>query len=144
MSTDNYPPVLAADGEGYEDWKKLIGMWVKFTKFEKKQQASVITVKSLQGEARSTALAAPEGELDLDEGVGKLLGYLDKLYLKDKDTRGYECWKKLSTYKRTEGMSILSYCAEYRRLKGEAKGHKIEISDTTFAYMLLDNFKFFG
>ena len=142
MSTNdnsNGPPVLAADGHGYEEWKKLVKMWAKFTKYEKKQQASVIAVKSLKGEARSIALAMEESELDSDEGVKKLLENLDKLYLKDQDTRDYECWKKITTYKRAENASVLSYCAEFRRLRTEAKVHKIEFSDTTFGFMLLDN-----
>ena len=115
MSTNdnsNGPPVLAADGHGYEEWKKLVKMWAKFTKYEKKQQASVIAVKSLKGEARSIALAMEESELDSDEGVKKLLENLDKLYLKDQDTRDYECWKKITTYKRAENALVLSYCAE--------------------------------
>ena len=137
--SSNGPPVLAGDGQGYEDWKKLVRMWAKFTKYEKKQQASVIAVKSLKGEARSIALSMPETELDSDNGVKLLLDHLDKLYLKDKDTRDYECWKKITTYRRGENASVLSYCAEFRRLRAEAKLHKIEFSDTTFGFMLLDN-----
>ena len=114
-------------------------MWAKFTKYEKKQRASVIAVKSLKGEARSVALSMTDEEIDSDDGVKKLLEHLDKLYLKDKDTRDYECWKRITTYKRVENASILSYCAEFRRLRTEAKSHKIEFSDTTFGFMLLDN-----
>ena len=38
--------------------------------------------------------------------------------------------------------SILSYCAEFRRLRLEAKQYSMEISDTTFSYMLLDKSNF--
>ena len=142
MSTSessNGPPSLAGDGTGYEEWKKLLKMWAKFTKYPKNQQASVVTVKSLKGEARSIALSMEDAEIESDEGVKKLIENLDKLYLKDQDTRDYECWKKITTYKRAENASVLSYCAEFRRLRTEAKKHKIEFSDTTFGFMLLDN-----
>ena len=108
----------------------------------KRQQGAVIAVKALKGEARSLALSISEEELDAENGLETLIKELDKLYLKDKDTMGYECWKKFSTYVRSMDASILSYCAEFRRLRIEAKQYNIEISDTTFGYMLLDNSNF--
>ena len=135
------PPTLAENGEGYEEWK-LTKMWMKFTKFRRTEQGSVLAVKALKGEARSLALSLPEEDLDSEDGVDKLLMELDKLYLKDKDTMGYDCWKKLSTYSRSTETSILSYCAEFRRLRIEAKRYSIEISDTTFSYMLMDKCNF--
>ena len=131
------PPTLAENGEHYEEWKKLTNMWIKFTKFKKTELGSVLAVKALKGEARSVALSISE-ELEGENGVDKLLTELDKLYLKDKDTMGYDCWKKLSSYSQSAETSILSYCAEFWRLRIEAKLYSIEISDTTFSYMLLD------
>ena len=67
MSTSegsNGPPSLAGDGTGYEEWKKLLKMWAKFTKYPKNQQASVVTVKSLKGEARSIALSMEDAEIE--------------------------------------------------------------------------------
>ena len=133
------PPSLAESGDGYEEWKKLVKMWSKFTTFAKNKQASVIAVKALKGEAQSVALAMEDSELEDDEGVKKLLEELDKLYMKDKDMLGYESWKKISKYKRPANSTILSYCAEYRRIRSEAKKYDIEVSDTTFSFMLLDN-----
>ena len=133
------PPALPEDGREYEEWKKMVKLWSKFTKFGKKERASVVTVNALQGEARSVALALEEEVLDADDGLDKLISELDKLYLKDKDMLGYESWKKISKYKRPANSSILSYCAEYRRIRSEAKKYDIVISDTTFSFMLLDN-----
>ena len=137
-----HPPFLAENGTAYEEWKKLTKMWRKFTKFKKAEQGSVLAVKALKGEARSLALSIPEDQLDADDGVETLFNELDKLYLKDKDTLGYEYWKKLSSYTRSMDASILSYCAEFRRLRIEAKKYDIIISDTTFSYMLLDKSNF--
>ena len=43
-SSENFtgPPALAVDGEGYEDWKKLIKMWAKFTKYEKNNELRLL------------------------------------------------------------------------------------------------------
>lgn len=141
MSADSasHPPVLSESGENYEEWKKLTKYWMKFTKIKKSEQGAFLTVKALKGEARSLALSIPEEQLDADDGVDVLMKELDKLYLKDKDTLGYECWKKFSTYTRAQDSSILSYCAEFRRIRMEAVKYKVEMSDTTFAFMLLDN-----
>ena len=103
-----HPPPLPENGEGYEEWKKMITMWSKFTKFEKKQRASVVTVNALKGEARSVALSMENTVLDADDGLDKLILELDKLHLKDKDMLGYESWKKISKYKRQANSSILS------------------------------------
>ena len=92
-----HPPFLAENDTDYEEWKKLTKMWRKFTKFKKAEQGSVLAVKALKGEARSLALSIPEDQLDADDGVETLFNELDKLYLKDKDTLGYEYWKKLSS-----------------------------------------------
>ena len=93
----------------------------------------------MKGEARSVELSMENTVLDADDGLDKLILELDKLYLKDKDMLGYESWKKISKYKRQANSSILSYCAEYRRIRSEAKNYDIVISDTTFSFMLLDN-----
>ena len=138
-SSASHPPVLSESGENYEEWKKLTKYWMKFTKIKKSEQGAFLTVKALKGEARSLALSIPEEQLDANDGVDVLMKELDKLYLKDKDTLGYECWKKFSTYTRAQDSSILSYCAEFRRIRMEAVKYKVEMSDTTFAFMLLDN-----
>ena len=36
------PPALPENGEGYDEWKKLVKMWGKFTKFAKKEQAKLV------------------------------------------------------------------------------------------------------
>ena len=58
------PPVLSANGKEYEEWKKMIFRWVKFTNFKKSQHAGVISCKALSGEARSVALAIPDEDLE--------------------------------------------------------------------------------
>ena len=115
---------------------------MKFTKIKDTEQGSVLAVKALKGDARLIALSIPEEHLDSANGVMKLFEELDKLYLKDKDTMGYDCWKRFSTYSRATDTSILSYCAEFRRLRCEAKRYSIDISDTTFSYMLLGKCNF--
>ena len=92
------PPVLATDGSDYEDWKILLKRWLKFSKFSKNQIASAVSVKSLSGEARALALSIDDSVLDTEDGIDYLLQELDKLFLKDSDTRGYESWKKLTEF----------------------------------------------
>ena len=45
-----HTPPLPENGEGYEEWKKMIAMWSKFTKYEKKQRAPVVTVNAFRKE----------------------------------------------------------------------------------------------
>lgn len=132
------PPILSLDGSDYSEWKIAVNRWAKFTSYKKIQLASVVSVKSLSGEARSLALAIPDGDLDTDVGLGNLLKELDKLYMKDEDMLGYESWRKLITFKRNN-KSVLEYCAEFQRLRRNAEKYKITMSDSLYSYILLDN-----
>ena len=83
------PPILS-DGSDFKEWKIAVRRWAKFTSYDKLKLASVVSVKALNGEARSLALSIPDAKLDVEAGLENLLKELDKLYLKDEDMLGYE------------------------------------------------------
>ena len=142
MATDLFkggaPPILSPDGCNYKEWKKLVKRWTKFVKAEDSKIATIVSVKSLSGEAQSIALSIEDDELEKVSGLQTLFSELDKLYEKDAETQGYEIWKDFIAFKRGE-KTILEYCAEYRRLRREAVKYDINISKCVFAYLLLDN-----
>merc|ERR1712105_88508 len=88
----NCPPILDTKEIEYEDWKKLTNRWTKVTNVEKNKHALLVSVKSLFGEALSLALSLDDENLESEDGIQYLFGELDKLYLKDKDSRGFNAW----------------------------------------------------
>ena len=93
------PPVLD-NGDNYEDWKTAVKRWSTFTKFHKNQLASVVSVLAFKGEGKSLALSISDDLLNQDNGLEHLFEELDKLYLRDRDSIGFECYKKLVSFKR--------------------------------------------
>ena len=69
------PPAMR-DGLSYENCKKEIVIWQRFTKLEKKKQGLAIFL-SLEGEARETALEIDINELD--DGAERIITQLDQL-----------------------------------------------------------------
>lgn len=128
------PPILSVDGTDFNEWKIATQRWAKFTNYKKEQLASVVSVKALSGEARSLALSVPDSLLDVGTGLTYLLGELDKLFLKDADTIGYESWKKFISFRR-DRKSVLEYCSEFQRLRRDAEKYNITVSDNTFSYI---------
>ena len=100
MNNGCLPPVLSADGTDYLEWKVAVRRWATFTKYTNTQWASVVSVKSLSGEARSLALSISDEEIGAEDGLDNLIAELDTLYLNDEDTLGYEAWRKLIEFKR--------------------------------------------
>ena len=87
MLSENFanPPTLAENGVDYEEWKKLKKMWMKFTKFKKTEQGSVLSVRALKGKSRSLALLISEEEFRCTGWSSGTENGLGKPYLKDQD-----------------------------------------------------------
>ena len=80
-------------------WKKLVRKWSKVVNVKPNLIANAVIVKSLQGEARSLALSIDDDKLETDTGLEVLITELDSLFEKDKDSCGYDAWKKCISFK---------------------------------------------
>ena len=128
------PPAMR-DGLSYENWKKEISIWQRFTKVEKKKQGLAIFL-SLEGEARETVLDIPIDELDEDEGSSKVLAKLDKLYLKDKIHLAYQAYHIFAKFQRNTEMNMDTYINEFEKLYNKAKSYEMALPDGILAYEL--------
>ena len=66
----------------YDDWKKEINIWRKFTDLDKKKQGGALFL-TLTGKARETVLAEVLADEYDKDGIGDtIITSLDTLYLK--------------------------------------------------------------
>ena len=94
MSSKFEPPKFMDDASGYPEYKKLLLRWSRITKTPKEQQAEVV-LYHLQGhpsgvqEKIDTALGP--AVVNQDDGLAKLIEYLDAIYAEDPMS---EAWSK--------------------------------------------------
>lgn len=133
-------PVLKnTSGSEYLEWKKLAQMWRRLTKVKKEEQASYVVLSGLANqEAKTIGLGLSDTELNADDGLDILIAELDKAFQKDDDARGYEAWLLLKNFVKKPDASYQEYCSQFNRLRKEAADFDVQVSDTTFAFMLLD------
>ena len=126
------PPALREDIP-FENWKKEISIWQRFTTLSPRKQALAIFL-SLTGKAREAVLELDIDTLNTDDGVDRVLEQLDKLYLKDKLQLAYQAYDNFRKFKRPSEMPIADFVIEFDRLYNRAKAYKMELPDGILAY----------
>lgn len=141
MATKEYvkPPKFGGE-KTYERWISELQAWQVISKVEKKNQALAIALSFDEGsEVRDKVFHEIKiNELNVDDGMTKLLEYLDKWYKKDELSGAYEAWGNFDKYKKSEDISIESYILGYQKRCKSLSKHKIEIPKCVLAFKLLD------
>ena len=75
------PPLFSKDSS-YEDFKKELNIWKLLKSCTDKEQGPLV-FRSLTGKAKTAALELTEAEIGAEDGLSKILGKLDKLFLPD-------------------------------------------------------------
>ena len=86
------PPVLSDPG-GYSNWRADLEIWEMFTDLEKKKRGPAGFL-SLTGQARECVRGLGAVEISKETGFKSIIEQLDKIFLKDSDTRAYIAFKK--------------------------------------------------
>lgn len=133
------PPVFS-DAKPYDRWKTEVSAWTKVTKLSKKQQGLAVALSFHDGSAvRDKVFSELEiSQLDADDGMEKLLSFLDVIFLKDELVRAYEAWSDFDRYLKRDNVSMEEYIMEYRKLYSRVKKHGTEISVPILAFKMLD------
>ena len=142
MSTHKYdPPEFFSDPSGYAEYKKRLQRWARITKVEKKQQAEVV-VYHLEGhssgiqEKIDTALG--DDIQDKEDGLAKLIEYLDTIYAEDDMTTAWTCYKKFVRLVKKKEQSVTEFIAEFDKEYKKAKDCGCVFSDTVLAFCLIE------
>ena len=131
------PPVLSK-ASSYEDYKKLLELWTKFSSLDKKEQGTAVLL-SLEGKAQEAVLEIDSDIISSEDGVTKIIERLDKIYLKDILIKKYEALDNFENYKRPNEVSVSDYILEFDKRYVKTKNLGTQMSDDLLAYRLLRN-----
>ena len=130
------PPVMR-EGLTYEDWKKELNIWRKFTDLSKQRQGGALFL-TLTGKARETVLAeVPLSKFDEDSGIDEITKALDTLYLQDATENAFVTFDSFIKFRRPQGMSLKEYLAEFNLRYNKIKDNNMTLPDGVLAYALL-------
>ena len=141
MSSRYEPAKFIDNASEYPEYKKKLERWSRITKVEKKLQADVI-LYHLEGhpsriqEKIETALGSEI--VDQEDGVDKLMKYLDSIYAEDDLTDAWIKYKKFVRLKKSEDQPITEFIAEFERTYMKAKESGSDFSDLVLAFNLLE------
>ena len=136
MSILNKSPTLLLKSKTYDDWIKLLSIWLKFTSLESEKQGPVI-VLTLEGEAQDAVLEPHTDVISGKDGVSKIIERLNKIYKKDELSQKYNALEAFETYKRKGNTSIRDLLTEFEKHLHKTRTYGTTMSDDLLAYCLL-------
>ena len=134
-------PIFGGD-KSYDRWLQEIKAWKLTTAVEKKKQALTIALALPEGSEVRRRIFEESGsidELNVDDGVEKLITRLDKWYKENDLSAAYGAWTKFDAYKKTYDVTMDNYISEFMRRNNELKKHDVKIPNSILAFKMLDN-----
>ena len=136
------PPDFLSETVSYAEYKRKLSRWARITKVPKKQQAEVV-VYHLEGHASGIQEKIDEtlGDeiVDKEDGMKKLIDFLDTIYAEDDMTEAWSRYKKFVGLKRKDDEPVTEFIAEFTKEYTKAKASGCEFSDTVLAFNLLES-----
>ena len=135
------PPEFIDYPSEYAEYKRKLQRWSRLTKTDKKQQAELV-VYHLEGHPSGiqskidTALG--DQIVEADDGLDKLIKYLDGIYAEDEMTDALRKYKIFTKLHKKKDQSVTDFIAEYERAHLKAKESGCDFSDTILAFNLLE------
>ena len=133
MSNLNKSPPLLSKSKTYDDWIKLLSIWLKFTslKSEKQELAIVLT---LEGEAHDKVLDIHTDVISGKDGVSKIIKRLNKIYRKGELSQKYNALEEFEIYKGKGSTSIRDFLMEFEKHLHKTRTYGTTMSDDLLAY----------
>ena len=91
VKINKMPPIFKDDMD-FLSWKNDIDVWLLFTDIDKTKHGPAIYL-ALEGKAREAVRDIDKQKLSSDEGASAIIEALEKVYLKDENTRAYLAFK---------------------------------------------------
>ncbi|KAG1704025.1 Retrovirus-related Pol polyprotein [Nymphon striatum] len=143
MASVNYkvPPVFTAQ-KPYSRWIDEIKAWKALTDLDKKKMGVAIAL-SLPEEGLSSIRDKVFSDLSLDElnsddGVDKLIEFMDKIFKKDELSEAYESYTEFDRFRRSKVGSMEDYVMEFEKLYNKTKKFNMELPQAVLAFKLLE------
>ena len=141
FSKSNEPPAFISERKSYAEYKSDLSMWSRITAVPKKNQAEVI-VYNLDGHPsrikEKIVLNIGDQIQDADDGVTKLIEFLDTIYKVDDMADAWSKYKNFQKIARTEIEMINDFIAEFEKEYMLAKSAGCEYNDIILGFRLLE------
>ena len=145
MSSKIKPPHFISDASEYPDYKTNLLRWSRITTTPKAQLAECVLYQMKdhpvgRGIAKQIDTALGDQVVDKDDGLTKLIAYLDNVYKEDELALMWTKYKTFTRLRKTnEQQPITEFIAEFEAAYKDAKDNGCEVSDTVLALSLLDS-----
>ena len=134
-SINKVPPKLT-DKTDYVDWKYDIAVWRMYTDLVKGRQGPALFL-SLEGKALECARNIDVNDIGKDEGFDSIVSALDKLLLKDADTRAFLEFEEFFKYRRPSSGNVTDFIAHFEYLHNKVAKHNMTLPEGVKAFFLL-------
>ena len=108
----------------YEEFKKEIEVW-QLLKAATKYEEGPLIFRQLTGRAKAAAHELSVAEIGAEDGLKKILGKLDELYLADKNQRICVDLEAFEKFKRTSTMSMSSLFSSLKHSIGKLENTNV-------------------
>ena len=135
------PPQFTADTSAYQMYKRRLERWSRITKVEKKQQAEVVLYhleNHPSGIQEKIDTTIGDEIIDNEEGLDKLINYLDGIYGEDDMTEAFNSYQNFIRLKKTSNQTIAEFIAVFEGAYIKTKQSGCEFSDIVLAFNLLE------
>ena len=127
----------------YKTWTNKIDMWKVATVIPKEQQATIVLLESLEGNAKAEKAVSELTATDVnyENGMNLLIEKFDKLFESDKINEACPVYSRFITFHKSDEISMTDYIAEFQHLYHKMINHEMPLPNTVLFFKLLDGVK---
>ena len=129
------PPVLV-DEAHYTEWISDMAVWEAYTDIDKTKRGPAVYL-TLSGKVRDSVRELTVEQLGTETGVQKIIEKLDKVFLKEENTRAYLAFKEFYDYRRPSGVTITDFLVKFEYLYHKLGIHNVKLPEGVRAFFLL-------
>ena len=121
----------------FRKWKRLFSIWQSITDVPKYKQGGLLLF-TLENDIQDEILDFLTVDDFADEnGVDKVLHYLENKYAEDKATYFYKTYESFISYRRPPNVSVSEFCREFNRRLLKVRKIGAQFPENVLAHMLL-------
>ena len=136
------PPAFDMDSKPYNHWIEEVKAWVELTDLAKAKQGLALAL-SLPEKDSSNIRDKVFSDVSLedlksDDGVKKLIKFMDNLFKKDGLSEAYEIFSDFERFKWSPTMTMDTYTMEFDKLYNKTKKFAMVLPESVKAFKLLE------
>ena len=136
------PPAFIDDASAYAEFRKQLLRWTRITSTAQIKKAETVLhfwEKHPSRIVQKIDTALGDAVIDKEDGIDKLVEYLDGIYKEDEMTNMWIKYKKFVRLKKSDQQPITEFIAAFDTAYKEAKDNGCEVSDVVLALNLLES-----